>query len=59
MSKVSKESLEAKYKRLKKRVADMEHINYELWEQLHSSQIRVMQLESELSYIRDNGGTHD
>ncbi len=59
MSRLSRETLENKYKVLQKRIKEMERINYDLWESLHKSQIRVMQLESELSYIKDKGGSHD
>ena len=49
---VSKESLEARNKVLIKRISDLEELNRKQFEELHKSQIRIQQLESELSYMR-------
>ena len=49
---ISRETLEARNKALRKRIFDLERLNEKQFEELHKSQIRIQQLESELAYMR-------
>lgn len=49
---VSKEILETRNKELRKRIFNLEELNKKQFEELHKAQVRIQQLESELSYMR-------
>lgn len=57
--KISRETLEARNKALKKRIFDLERLNEKQFEELHKSQIRIQQLESELAYMRSKDSDYE
>lgn len=57
--KISRETLEARNKALRKRIFDLERLNEKQFEELHKSQIRIQQLESELAYMRSKDSDYE
>lgn len=56
---ISRETLEARNKALRKRIFDLERLNEKQFEELHKSQIRIQQLESELAYMRSKDSDYE
>lgn len=56
---ISRETLEARNKTLRKRIFDLERLNEKQFEELHKSQIRIQQLESELAYMRSKDSDYE
>ncbi len=53
MTKLSKETYERRLNAALKQLDKMRKINTELFESNHKSQVRIMQLEEENAYLRD------
>ncbi len=53
MAKLSKETYERRLNSALKQLDKMRKINTELFESNHKSQVRIMQLEEENAYLRD------